>query len=261
MYFKSKFNFLLITVSYVYFLTTFVTMTVIVTENETELINKLASILENNSNTSITRDGTFKVGLSGGSVVKFLNEAIPKLKTDLSKWKLFFCDERVVPEDDPESTFGTYKKNLIGKVNLKEDQFVRIKQGVSADEAAKDYVRQMAEYFPGSLLPRFDMLLLGMGPDGHTCSLFPGHQLLNENKVWVAPITDSPKPPPQRVTLTFPVINNARVAVFAIAGEGKADMVKRILVDKEDLPAGRVQPSSGELYWILDKEAARHYSK
>lgn len=96
----------------------------------------------------------------------------------------------------------------------------------SADEAATDYLRQMALYFPPDSIPKFDLLLMGMGPDGHTCSLFPGHKLVNETALWVAPITDSPKPPPSRITLTFPVINNAKNCVFAMAGEGKADMVK-----------------------------------
>lgn len=84
----------------------------------------------------------------------------------------------------------------------------------------------MAVYFPPDALPRFHMLLLGMGPDGHTCSLFPRHRLLEETSVWVAPITDSPKPPPSRITLTFPVINNAVSCVFAAAGRGKAPMIK-----------------------------------
>lgn len=94
-----------------------------------------------------------------------------------------------------------------------------------------------------------------MGPDGHTCSLFPGHQLLNESKKWIAPITDSPKPPSNRVTMTFPVVNNAKVCVFAVSGKEKADMIKKILIDKEDLPAGRIQPITGQLYWIMDKDA------
>ncbi|GLV33948.1 6-phosphogluconolactonase [Carabus blaptoides fortunei] len=230
----------------------------IIAENESDLIIQLSELIEKVSNSSISENNAFNVGVSGGSLVKFLTSGLPKIKTDFSKWKIFFCDERVVPVDNPDSTFGVYKQDLIGKVPLSEEQFVKIKDGVSAEEAANDYNEKLAETFGSESLPRFDMLLLGMGPDGHTCSLFPGHSLLNETKIWVAPITDSPKPPSSRVTLTFPVINNAKYCVFAMAGDGKADMVRRILVDNEDLPATRVKPINGELYWILDKAAAKH---
>lgn len=97
-----------------------------------------------------------------------------------------------------------------------------------AEEAARDYIQKMAVHFPPDELPRFHLLLLGMGPDGHTCSLFPGHRLLDETSVWVAPITDSPKPPPSRITLTFPVLNNAECCAFAMTGQSKAEMVKVI---------------------------------
>lgn len=96
---------------------------------------------------------------------------------------------------------------------------------VLVDEAAKDYEEKLHKAF-GNDDFEFDLLLLGMGPDGHTCSLFPGHVLLSEKSLKVAPISDSPKPPPERVTLTYPVINNARNCIFAISGAGKADMIK-----------------------------------
>lgn len=96
----------------------------------------------------------------------------------------------------------------------------------SAEEAATDYVTKMKQRYSTDSFPRIDMLLLGMGPDGHTCSLFPGHELLNESNKWIAAITDSPKPPPCRITMTFPVINSARYCVFAISGKEKAEMVR-----------------------------------
>lgn len=101
---------------------------------------------------------------SGGSLATFLQNGLPKTKSDFSKWRIFFCDERVVPENDPESTYGLYVRTLIdtGAVNLKPEQFVTIKQGVTAEEAAVDYNDKVAKYFPGKSLPKFDMLLLGI---------------------------------------------------------------------------------------------------
>lgn len=97
---------------------------------------------------------------------------------------------------------------------------------ISAREACDDYLEKLKQYFGSDYVPQFDVLLLGMGPDGHTCSLFPNHPLLKESGEWVMPIVDSPKPPSERITLTFPVVNNAKNCVFALAGEGKADVVK-----------------------------------
>jgi len=230
--------------------------TINIVANESAVIEELSKLVEKLANDAIKRDDAFKVGLSGGSLATFLSKGLPKINTEWSKWKLFFCDERVVPLDSADSTFGVYKNSLVGAVPLTEDQFVKINPHLPAEEAAKDYIQKMAVHFPPDELPRFHLLLLGMGPDGHTCSLFPGHRLLDETSVWVAPITDSPKPPASRVTLTFPVVNNAEVCVFAVSGQGKAEMVKRILKDKENLPAGRVEPSKGQVIWILDQPAA-----
>lgn len=226
--------------------------------SEEEVISKLSELIDILAKKAIERDDVFKVGLSGGSLVNFLTAGLPKLKTDWSKWRLFFCDERVVPVESADSTYGTYKNALIGPLPLSEDQFIKIDPHLTAEEAAKDYIQKMAVHFPPDSLPRFHLLLLGMGPDGHTCSLFPEHRLLDETSVWVAPITNSPKPPASRITLTFPVVNNAECCIFAVSGTGKADIVKRVLKDKEPLPAGRVKPTDGKLYWILDSGAATH---
>ncbi|KAK9751609.1 Glucosamine-6-phosphate isomerases/6-phosphogluconolactonase [Popillia japonica] len=99
-----------------------------------------------------------------------------------------------------------------------------------------------------------------MGPDGHICSLFPGHKLLDVTSVWVASIEDSPKPPPCRITLTLPVVNNARNCIFVATGVEKADIAKKVLIDKDErLPAARVQPNSGNLNWIVEKAVTKYF--
>ncbi|KAL1457006.1 hypothetical protein WDU94_001685 [Cyamophila willieti] len=174
----------------------------------------------------------------------------------------------MVPFDHPESTYGLYKEKLLGKFpGLTEETFVPVNISLSVEEAAKDYESKLRSYFPHEYkdplpagqahFPRFDCLLLGLGPDGHTCSLFPGHPLMKEKTLWVAPIKDSPKPPPERVTLTFPVLHKARNIILFLTGEGKADIIKRIIVDCEKLPGffiNTTEPNC-DVIWHLDAAA------
>lgn len=227
-----------------------------VVKNESAVAKELCDLIEKLANEAIEAKGGFKIGLSGGSAAKFLCNGLPSIKTTWDKWTLFFCDERLVPFSDGDSTYKLYREGLVGATPLTEKQFIVINPDLEVEAAAKDYESKVRSSFPDCEWPSFDLLMLGMGPDGHTASLFPNHKLLQESTAWVAAISDSPKPPPCRVTMTFPVINNARCCVFAMAGEGKADMVKRILGDGEALPSGRVKPINGELIWILDEAAA-----
>ncbi|ELT94314.1 hypothetical protein CAPTEDRAFT_21029 [Capitella teleta] len=208
------------------------------------------------ANNAIDQRGRFVIGLSGGSAAKFLCQGLPAQKTDWAKWTFFFCDERHVEHSDPECTYSVYKAGLFDPVGISPDQVFPDDPSLSVDDAAAQYSEHLKNAFPGNDLPRFDLLILGMGPDGHTCSLFPQHPLLTETSKLVAAIADSPKPPSQRITITFPVIQNCRCALFISCGASKADMVQRVLEGSEDLPAARVRPTDGDLVWFLDKGAA-----
>ena len=172
------------------------------------------------------------------------SRGLPSISTNWAAWRLFFCDERLVAPENPDSTWGVYRSGLLQKTPLTEEQFLVVKTGLEPEAAAREYQEQLSSH----LASRLDLLLLGAGPDGHTCSLFPGHPLLQEPSLEeggriVAHITDSPKPPPQRVTLTLPAVNAANCCVFAACGAGKADMMARLLAkEKEGLPAQLVMP-------------------
>jgi len=127
------------------------------------------------------KDDVFTVGVSGGSMVSTLCLILPKLETNWKKWKFFCCDERLVPFDDKESTLGAYMKHLAATINITNDQFLSIDPNLYGNECALHYANQIKNNVlisKENQLPRFDLLLLGMGPDGHTCSLFPNHHLL-----------------------------------------------------------------------------------
>ncbi|XP_073909600.1 6-phosphogluconolactonase isoform X2 [Castor canadensis] len=183
----------------------------------------------------------FALGLSGGSLVSMLSRDLPAAaapagSTNLARWTLGFCDERLVPFEHPESTYGLYRTHLLPRLPVPADQVLTIDPELPVEAAAEDYAAKLRQAFQGDTIPVFDLLILGVGPDGHTCSLFPGHPLLEEQEKIVAPISDSPKPPPQRVTLTLPVLNAARTVVFVATGEGKAAVLKRILEERDGAP-------------------------
>lgn len=234
--------------------------TVIVVNNGEEVSRELGKLIEAEAISVLkSPDSVLVIGLSGGSLPNFFASAAKDLQLDWGRVKFIFCDERMVPENDPESTFGVYKEKLIGKISgIEESNFVRVDTGLEVDKAAEKYAQDIGDLNKGSPIPKFDILLLGMGPDGHTCSLFPGHPLLEEKTLLVAPISDSPKPPPQRVTLTYPVLNNSAVCIFVSTGEGKKEILEKIIKLKEDYPAGRVKPVDGKLFWILDSPAAQN---
>lgn len=228
-------------------------------ENE-ELENKLVQIIQSAYDAAENED-TFFVGLSGGSLPKLLVTCFRKLENiNWKKWLFFFCDERLVPSASEDSTFGTYKRLLDPmdpKLPLSLSQFVTIDFSLRGESSANDYLSKLRQHFSGQM-PSFNILFLGIGPDGHTCSLFPNHNLLkvNSQQKLVAFIGDSPKPPPERVTFTFPVLNNAKLCLFVVTGSGKAEIVKRIVKDKEILPASMVDPTNGRLVWLIDEKAA-----
>lgn len=155
------------------------------------------------------------------------------------------------------------------QVAIVPENVYAINDTLPAEGAADDYeacIRYLVQsgvvaISAASKLPKFDLMLLGMGPDGHVASLFPGHPLLNEKERWVTFIKDSPKPPPERITLTFPVINSSEYIALVVAGTGEVDAVRTALGNSGDakkLPAQMVSPE-GDLTWFLDKDAGSKF--
>lgn len=212
---------------------------------------------------AVTTRGRFIVALSGGSLPKILGPALTTeplcSRIDWSAWHIGWADERCVPQTNPDSNFVLAKEYLFDQLPIPPDQIYNPNTALDPARTAVDYQNTLADLFnlQPSTLPTFDLILLGLGEDGHTASLFPGHPLLQETTRWVAPIFDSPKPPPARITLTLPVINQARAVVFIAAGAGKADALAEIFGDHEiRLPAKLVKPTNGELHWFVDEAAA-----
>ena len=160
---------------------------------------------------------------------------------------------------DPDSNYYSLKSSFFDKVAIPKQQVYTVNAGIGIEDASKDYSIQIKSVFGETNIPQFDLLVLGMGPDGHICSLFPNHPLLNEKQRWTAYIKESPKPPPQRITLTLPVINNAKSICFTVTGGSKAEMVQRVIKNPFDknIPASMVATDKGTVNWFLDKESGK----
>ena len=211
---------------------------------------------------AIGAQGRFTVALSGGSTPKALYSLLASNYAGFA-WNrvfIFFGDERHVPPTDPESNYRMANEALLTKIAIPPENVFRVPaENPDAAAAAIEYETQIRRFFalkPGEF-PRFDLILLGLGPDGHTASLFPDTAALDEHSRlvvanWVAKFKT------HRITFTFPVLNRAAEVIFLASGAEKADMVRQVLQGKNSsqLPSQRVQPTDGKLLWLLDETAA-----
>jgi 6-phosphogluconolactonase len=210
---------------------------------------------------AIAARGRFRVALAGGSTPEQTYALLAKAPfRDQIAWSsvdVFFGDERLVPPTDSRSNFGMAQRSLL--VHVPEAREFPIPTNRSPADCAAAYAQTLATVFgtDGSP-PRFDLIFLGLGDDGHTASLFPGAAALSEDKAWVTWSPPGTLPPPvDRVTLTYPVLNAARAVMFLVAGANKAEALHDVLAGapKERRPAAGIQPVEGTLTFLLDMAA------
>jgi 6-phosphogluconolactonase len=202
------------------------------------------------------------VALSGGTTPRILYELLAAHR-DIAwdKIHFFFGDERHVPPDHPDSNYRMAEEAMLAHVPVPESNVHRIKtENPDAAAAAADYAVEIRSVFHLSdgELPRFDLVLLGIGPDGHTASLFPGTDVLNERQALVA-APWVPKMHSYRVTMTLPVLNNAANVLFMAGGVEKASVLKEVLEEESDppFPSQLIRPANGRLLWMVDRAAGR----
>jgi 6-phosphogluconolactonase len=212
--------------------------------------------------TEITRDGTrFSLALAGGSTPRTLYRVLAAEYRDKIPWAqvdLFWGDERYVSWDDQHSNYRLVRETLLDHVPIPGRNVHPMPTDFpEPDEAALAYERTLRNRFSGPW-PRMDLILLGMGADGHTASLFPGSPALGEQKRWVVAV-QGPAEPRVRLTLTLPVLNCAASVFLLVTGAEKADALRRALTGSPDpsaCPAGAVRPAGGALVWWVDEKAA-----
>jgi 6-phosphogluconolactonase len=232
--------------------------------NLEELSLEAARRFEELANLHVAQKKLLSAALSGGSTPKRLYEllASPGHRIPWNRVELFQVDERCVPPDHPESNYKMIREALLDHVQIPVSNFHRMAaEKPDRDEAARKYAQEMAQVLKPSKddWPHLDLVFLGMGPDGHTASLFPCSEALDEHVLWVRP-NFSARMGNFRLTLTLPVLNAASEVIFLISGADKAETLRDVIEGPSrhsQLPAQGVQPVHGRLNWYLDQAAAR----
>jgi len=227
-------------------------------EDRKKLFGELCSLISDTAGRAIDTNGRFSMALSGGRTPRYLYETLSGEFVDRIDWGrtfLFWGDERFVPHDHEESNYRMAAEALISRVPIPpENVFAVPTKERSADHAAASYEEHLRSFFRKEDLPGFDLVLLGLGEDGHVASLFSGDAGMDETTRWVTPA----KAPEtyavrERITLTFPVINNARTVVMLVTGEKKREILGRVLKKEGGYPAVKVHPA-GSFFVFTDLE-------
>ena len=197
--------------------------------------------------------GAFHVALTGGSAATTLYPVLAQAALPWPQVHVWFGDERCVAPDHADSNYKLARDTFLARAPIPDANVHRVRGEIDPAAAAAEYQRTLEDVAGGAL----DVVHVGMGPDGHICSLFPGHALLDESTRLVASLTDSPKPPPARVTLTMAALQKARGLWFLVAGANKAEAVRSVLTDPSStLPAARASRAHPNATWLLDGAAA-----
>jgi 6-phosphogluconolactonase len=224
-----------------------------------ELFRAAADQFATLAKSAVQASGRFTVALSGGSTPKGMYSLLASGNYPNVPWDevyFFLSDERNVPPDDPDSNYRLANEALLSKIRAKHVYRVptEVNDAPSAAQSYEQTLREIFQLAPGEF-PRFDLVLLGMGPDGHTASLFPGSSALEEKRrLVVANWVEKFKT--ERITFTFPVLNQAACVTFLVNGAEKAGALHQIFQEGQNLPAGRVHPVSGQLIWLIDRSAS-----
>lgn len=209
----------------------------------------------------------FSICLSGGHTPQLLYKTLAQPEySKLIPWSkvhLFWGDERFVPKTSDASNYKLVKTSLLDHISIPEENVHAVNtDGTDINEASIAYEKELQKYYGDSnLMPQkflFDITLLGVGSDGHTASLFPGTDVLNEKQAWVKPVIGVQKE--DRITLTFPVLESSKAVAFLATGAEKKAIIKQVLQGDGDLPAARIKPH-GHLYWFVDQTAYLSGSK
>jgi 6-phosphogluconolactonase len=239
--------------------------------DQTALAKEAAERCARIAQEALARAGRFTIALSGGSTPKLLYSLLAadpySARLPWQQTHVFWSDERAVPPGDPESNFGMAKASLLDRVPIPADRVHRIEaERQDLDVAAREYEAEIARSFavrPTGDPPSLDLILLGLGPDGHTASLFPHTDAVRVTNRWVVR-NHVPTLKTDRVTLTAPILNRAATVLFLVAGAEKASALQAVLegpADPDRLPAQLIQPASGRLVWLVDRAAASMLAK
>jgi len=218
---------------------------------------------------AVKRRGSFSVALTGGSTVRSLYQVLAnppsRDQLDWNKGLFYWGDERLVPPDHPESNYGQAYHLLLSHLDVKPERIFRIQGELPSSEAIEDYQGQLKKHADKRLdWPRFDLVLLSLGLDGHIASLFPGKITDEErNSPVIATSAEIEGQPVERVSLTPMVFNSARNIFFMVVGEKKSDAFRWVLLREKNLaqlPALRIQPRRGKIIWFVNEDAAGFFS-
>lgn len=214
-----------------------------------DFVNDAVALIESAANEAIAARGSFSLSLSGGNTPKPVYTALAQRPLDWSKVLITFGDERCVPPDDEQSNYLMARRTLLDAIPIPAENVLRMKGELDPAEAAKEYEAALKEKADGGVF-RHDLILLGMGPDGHTASLFPRTPALEEKERLVVE-NYVPKMSMWRITFTYPLIDAARHVCFLVNSAGKDAILDEVFSGKSSYPCAAVNPTDGKLTWLL----------